>query len=145
MRPHFTEGHGAGAVSRRLTLGVTGRYSVFAFIPIAGFALMAYGVDQDGLLPFFEAVEGDVTRPAARDDQFPQFMLDGAPDQWMTLQHGDGFLDQSNRFRSRYRIVLGEEIGQPLEVGKRLPRIDQPRQDLAFGLAGFLPAMRALR
>lgn len=120
MRPPFTEGHGAGAVSRRLTIGVAGRCSVFALIPIAGFALMAYGVDQDGLLHFLEAVEGDVTRPSARDEQFPQFMFDGAPDEGMAPQHCDGFLDQSDRFRRHRRIALSEEVGQPLEVGKRL-------------------------
>lgn len=126
-------------------MGAVGRYSTFALIPIAGFALMAYGMDQNGLLFFFEAVEGRVTRFATRDDQFPQFMLDGTPDQRMALQHGDGFLDQSDRFHSRNRIALGQEIGQSLDVGKRLARIAQLRQDLAFGLAGFLPAMRALR
>ena len=81
---------------------------------------MAYGVDQDGLLLFFEAVEGYVTRSTARDDQFPQIMLDGAPDEGMAPQHRDGFLDQSDRFRRHKRIALSEEIGQPLDVGKRL-------------------------
>jgi len=81
---------------------------------------MAHGMDRNGPLFFFEAVEGHVTRVAARDDQFPQLRLDGTSDQGMALQYGDGFLDQSYRFRSRNRIALGEEIGQPLKVGKRL-------------------------
>jgi len=106
---------------------------------------MANCQNQYGFLLFFETVECDVTRTSARDDEFPQFMFDGAPDQGMALQYGDGFLDQSDRFRRRRRIALGQEIGQPLEVGERLARIDQPRQDLAFGFAVFLPAMRALR
>lgn len=102
-------------------------------------------MDQNGSLLFLEAVEGDVTRTAARDEQFPQFVLDGAPDQGMASQYRDGFLDQSDRFCRCDRIVLGQEIGQPFEVGKRLARIAQLRQDLAFGFAVFLPAMRALR
>lgn len=106
---------------------------------------MAYGMDQNGLLFFFEAVEGHVTCSAAGDDQFPQFMLDGTPDQRMAPQHGDCFLDQSDCIRSRNRVVLGKKVGESLDVGKRLARIAQLRQDLAFGLAGFLPTMRALR
>jgi len=106
---------------------------------------MAYGMDQNGLLAFFKAVEGHVTRPATRDEQLPQFMLDGTPDQRMAPQHCDGFLNQSHRLRSRNRIALGQEVGQPLKIGKCTPRIDQLRQDMAFGLAGFLPAMRAFR
>lgn len=106
---------------------------------------MAYGMDQNGFLLLFEAVEGDVTRPAARDEQFPQSVLDGAPDQGMASQYRDGFLDQTDRFCCCDRIALGQEVGQPPEVGKRLARIAQLRQDLAFGFAAFLPAMRALR
>ena len=81
---------------------------------------MAQGMDQNGILFFLETVEGDVTRATAGDQQFPQFMFDGTPDQRMTPQDGDGFLDQSDRIRRCDRIAPGQEIGQPLEVGKRL-------------------------
>jgi hypothetical protein len=53
-------------------------------------------------------------------------VLDGTANVWMAAQQRYGFLDQA-------------------EVGKRLSRIDQLRQDFACGLADFLPAMRAFR
>ena len=63
----------------------------------------------------------------------------------MTFQQRNGFLNQSHRLNCRQRIALQQEVGQPFKIGKRPFRIDQLLQDLTFGLADLLPAMRALR
>ena len=104
---------------------------------------MADGQDQDGVLIRLEAVEGDIAGLASRNHKFSEPMLDGTANQLMTFQHGNGFLDQPHRLCGGGRIDLDQEIGKSLEIGQRLFRVDQPRQDFAFGLLGFLPAMRA--
>ena len=79
--------------------------------------------NQDGILILLKAVKSDIARAAARYHQFPQAILDGASDQWMTDKQIDRFLDQSNRLCSRTWIRLDQEIGQPFEVGECAPRI----------------------
>lgn len=101
--------------------------------------------NQDGVVILLEAVEGHVTGTSARYHQLSQCILHGATDQRMTNQQLDGFRYQSNRLCRRRRIGLDQEVGQPFKVGKRSSGIAQLCQDLAFGLAGLLPAMRAFR
>jgi len=120
-------------------------YSTLCFASVACFTLVTNCVDQDGVVHFLETVKGHVARPAAGYQQLPQFVLNGAADQWMTTQQCDGFLDQAERIRCGDRVAPGQKVGKSFEVGKRPCRIDQLRQDLAFGLADFLPAMRAFR
>lgn len=106
---------------------------------------MADRQHQDGLPILLEAVEGQVTGTSAGYHQFSQSILDGTTDQRMTTQQLDGFPDQLKRLGCRRRITLGEEVGQPYEIGKRSFRVAQLCQDRAFGFAGLLPAMRAFR
>lgn len=72
-------------------------------------------------------------------------MLHGATDQRMTNKQLHRFFNQSNRFRGDRKISLDQEVGESFEIGKRLSRITQLCQDRAFGLADFLPEIRALR
>lgn len=81
----------------------------------------------------------------ARNHQFVQSLLDRSTDQGMASQQPHRLLDQLDRFQRGHRIAGKQEIGQPLQIGKRLRRIDQPRQVLALGLTGLAPAMRAFR
>lgn len=123
----------------------TGRLSTHVLAPIARLALITDGKNQYSVVSFLDAIKSRVTGPAAGYHQLAQFMLDGTADQRMSSQQGDGFLDQPKRFSSRCGIALDREVGQPFEIGKCPCRIDQLRQDSAFGFADFLPAMRALR
>ena len=106
---------------------------------------MADRKNQDDIPVFLKAVEGHIPGTPSGYNQLPQSMFRGPADQWMTPQEFDGFLDQSDRLFGRGRIGLDQKIGQPFEIGERPFRIDQPYQDLAFGFAVFLPAIRALR
>lgn len=119
--------------------------SILVLSPIAGFTLMPDGKNQDSPLILFETIEGYVTRPTARYHQFPQIMLDGTTDERMAFQQRNGFPNQPYRFSRCRRISLKQEVGQSFKIGKRPFRITQLRQDLAFGFADFLPAMRAVR
>jgi len=101
--------------------------------------------NQDGVLHFLQAVEGQVTATSARDDQLPQSILYGSADQRMTDQYTDGFLDQLKRLGCRRIISLNQEVARSFEIGKRSCRIAQLCQDLAFGFAGLLPEIRAFR
>lgn len=79
--------------------------------------------NQDGILIFLEAIEGQIARAASRYDQVSQAMLDGPPDQRMANQQLNRFLDQSKRPCGRTRIGFDQEISEPFEIGKRTPRI----------------------
>lgn len=106
---------------------------------------MADRKNQDGIPVFLKAVEGHIPGTPSGYDQLPQSMSDGPADKWMAPQEFDGFLDQPNRLGGRGRVGLDQEVGQPFEIGERLSRIDQLCQDQAFGFAGLLPEIRALR
>ena len=77
--------------------------------------------------------------------------LPGRVELWPLEIRGRNFVgrdisqDQPHRFQRGHRIAGKQDIGQPLQIGKRLRRIDQPRQVLALGLTGLAPAMRAFR
>ncbi len=132
------------AVPVALPIDILGQQaSTLALAPIPRFTLMTDGEDQNDVLIRLDAVEGDIAGLASRNHKFSEPMLDGTANQWMTFQHGNCFLDQPNRLRRGGRIDLDQEVGKSLEIGQRLFRVDQPRQDFAFGLPGFLPAMRA--
>ena len=114
-------------------------------VPSSPFTLMADRQNQDGLLILLKAIQGRVTGTSAGYHQFSQSMLDGTTNQRMTAQQLHGFLNQLKRSGCRRRINVGEEVGQPFEIGKRSCRIAQLCQDRALGFAGLLPAMRALK
>ena len=64
-------------------------------------------------------------------------------DQRMMLEHAHGFRDQFDRVHRRRRIVLEKEIRQSHQIGKGCLRVDQLRQDFAFGCLADLPAALA--
>ena len=101
--------------------------------------------NQEGVMRFLQAVEGQVTASTARDDQLPQSKLNGSADQRMPDQYTDGFLDQLKRLGCRRIISLDQKVGKSFEIGKRSCRIAQLCQDLAFGFADLLPEIRAFR
>lgn len=101
--------------------------------------------DQNSVVIFIEAIESHVTGMSARDEQLTQTIFDGATDQRMTVQQIDRLLYQLNRLGCERRVDFDQEVSQPFQIGKRLFRINQPDQDLAFGLCGLFPAMRAFR
>ena len=103
---------------------------------------MANRKDQHCILIVLEAVERDIAGTTAGYHQFAQRELDRTTDQRMASQQAHGFLDQFNRLKRRLRIGPDQEVGQPFEVRQRPSELAQLCQDLAFGLAGFLPAMR---
>ena len=106
---------------------------------------MADRKNQDGIPVFLKTVEGHIACTPSGYHQLPQSMFHGPADKWMAPQEFDGFLDQSNCLGGSRRIGLDQEVGQPFEIGKGSSRIDQLCQDLAFGFAGLLPEIRALR
>jgi len=79
--------------------------------------------NQDGILIFLEAIQGNIARAASGYHQLSQAMLDRPADQGMTNQQFNRFLDQSKRLRCRTRIGFDQEISEPFKVGKRTPRI----------------------
>lgn len=101
--------------------------------------------NQDSILLILKAIQSDVTGESARYHQLSERIFRWAADQRMTNQQFNGFLDQTNRLCCRCGIGFNQEVGQSFEIGERLPRIAQLCQDVAFGFAGFLPAMRTFR
>lgn len=46
-------------------------------------------------------------------------------------------------FQRRGQIRFEEKVSEPFKIGERLPGIDQPRQDFAFGFETTFPPARA--
>jgi len=55
------------------------------------------------------------------------------------------FVDQPNGCGSRFRVARQKEVSESFKIAERLRRVDQPRQDLAFGFVALPPCTRALR
>ena len=90
---------------------------------MTGFALMANRKNEDGVVPFIEAVQRQVARLAARNHQFAQPMFGGTANKWVAPQQFDGLVDQVNCFRCCRGIDVDQEIGQPRQIDKRSLRI----------------------
>lgn len=104
---------------------------------------MPDGEYEDDILFLLIAVHRKVAGPPARNDEFSEVVLGKAPDQWVVLQNLDGLCDEFDGFRSARRIGLDKEVREPLEVGKTLGGVDQPRQDFALGFVADCPLARA--
>jgi|GEM_PF-6216863 len=106
---------------------------------------MADRENQNRIRSLFDAVQRQIPRPAAGDDQLSQAMLDRTTHHRVSPQDVNSLGDQTDGLGSCRRIGLQKKIRESFEIGKCTFGIDQRRQDLAFGLAGFLPATRAAR
>ena len=106
---------------------------------------MAQCKNQDGIPVFLEAIEGYIPGTPSGYHQFSQFMFNRPAYQWMAPQQFNCFRNKPHCLFGGGRVALDQEVGQPFEIGERSSRIDQPCQDLAFGFAGLLPDIRAVR
>lgn len=94
---------------------------------------MAQCQNEYCIVRFLMTVKRDIAGAASGDDQFPQSLLDFAPDQGMAFENGDSFLDQPQGVQRGERIALREEIRQAFQVVQRPVGIDQPCQDSVAG------------
>lgn len=117
--------------------------SILLLRGIPSFALMPNGKNQHGVMLLLVAVQSDVAGPPSRNDQLSHIVFGRVTDQRMMLDNLHGFRDQFDRLQGSNRLRLEEEISKPFKVSERLLRINQPRQDFAFGLEAALPRARA--
>ena len=106
---------------------------------------MADRENQNRICGLFDAVQGQIPRPAAGDDQLSQAMLDRTTHHRVSPQDLNSLGDQTDGLGRCRRVGLQKKIRESFEIGECTFGIDQRRQDLAFGLASFLPATRAAR
>lgn len=111
---------------------------------ISRFALMPNGEHQHGIALVLVAVQRNIASPATRNDQLPHAVLGGTTEQGVIPENLHSFRDQFSRLHCRSRLGFEEKIRQPSEIGESAPRINQPRQALAFGLETVFPRARAL-
>ena len=104
---------------------------------------MPDGENQHGIMLFFVAVQGYVAGPTPRNNQFSHVEFSGTTKEWMIAEHLYCFCNELSRFQRCGRLRLEKKIYEPLKVGERLLRVDQLRQDLAFGLGAGSPRARA--
>lgn len=101
--------------------------------------------NQHGIARLLEAVQRHISRLAARYDEFAQIRINQAPHEWMVLQNGNGFFDQIDDIERACRVTFKQKVDEAFEIVQRPPRIDQLRQDLAFGRVLLEPATRSRR
>jgi len=70
-------------------------------------------------------------------------MLDRPADKGVSLEYRNALLDGIHRGEGEVEIGAGQEVGEALEVGERLLRIDHLRHVVAFGRLVFFPRTRA--
>lgn len=104
---------------------------------------MPNGENQHGVMLFLVAVQSDVASPTPRNNQLTHVVFSRMTNEWMILENLHRFRNKHSRLQGRGRLRLEEEICEPFKVGERLRRINQLRQDLAFGLGTALPRARA--
>lgn len=112
---------------------------------VAHFSLVADRENQNRFRFLLDAVKSQIPRSTTGDHQLSQTMLDWAAHHRVSPEHSNSLLDQTDGLGCCRGVGIEQKIGESFEVGERTFRIDQRRQDLAFGLAGLLPATRAAR
>lgn len=104
---------------------------------IIQFALVANRQDLNLILGGQEPVKCDVPGLAKRDHQFTQILHDASSNQWMVRKGLNGLADGVCRSLCYLRINFGQKSERALKVGKRVTRIDYPRQGLGRAALGF--------
>jgi hypothetical protein len=104
---------------------------------------MSNGENQHGVMLFLVAVQSEVASPTPRNNQLSHVVFCRTTNEWMILENLYCLKNKYRRFQGRGGLRLEEKICEPFKVGERLLRINQLRQDLAFGLGAALPRARA--
>ena len=84
---------------------------------------MAKRQNQDCILDAVIGVQGDIARPATRNDQLAETLLCGPPNLRVSLQHRDRFDDRGHNDLRQRRVIARKKIEESLEVAKRMLRI----------------------
>lgn len=104
---------------------------------------MTNGEYQNHVAYFVVVVQREVSRSAARNDQFAHVLLGWAPDERMIPECLHGFGNQLGGRQCKGRFRFEKKVGKPFEVLERSPGVDQSRQGLASGLETTFPLARA--
>ena len=112
---------------------------------VASFSLVPDGKYDDRVLLLLVTVQGQMARPAARDDKLSQVVLDRPADQGMVFEDAHGLGDEIDGLERYPCFSLKEKIHEPLEISERPSGIDQFRQDRDLGLRAVCPCARDRR
>jgi hypothetical protein len=100
---------------------------------------MPNGKNERNVENGFVAIKRQIAAASARYNELPHSGLNGTTIERMPFEYNDCVFDESDgRGRTEW-IRLQQKIGEALEILERLPRIDQPRQEIARGFVDFLP------
>jgi len=112
---------------------------------MASFPLVPNGEHQYNVLPLLIAIERHIATLAVGDQEFPQSLLTRSANKRMSLKNLNSVANYVDRFDSRLWCILNEKIGQSLQVGKRVARVDYFRHVRTFGRFARSPRTRAAR
>lgn len=104
---------------------------------------MSHSENQNGVMRYLVAVQCQIAGLSARDDQLANIVFDRPAHERMVRKDIDRLDDQLRGRMRGIRIACAQEIGEPIEVGQRVSRIDQLRQVFNLGLRPGVPAARA--
>jgi hypothetical protein len=112
---------------------------------IARLPLVTNGEHQYKVLALLKTIERDITTLAIGDQEFPQSLFTRSADKRMSLKNLNSVANYIDRFDSRLWCILDEKIGQSLQVGKRVSRVDYFRHVRIFGRFARSPRTRAAK
>src|SRR5271170_1546902 len=112
---------------------------------IARFPLVTNGEHQYNVLPLLITIERHIATLAIRDQEFPQSLLTWSADKRMSLKNLCSVANYIDRCDSSLWCVLDEKVGESLQVGKRVSRVDYFRHVRTFGRFARSPRTRAAK
>ncbi len=84
---------------------------MFSSAPVACFALMADGENQNRIVGLLETVKSHIAGMTARNCQFPEPWLDRTTHKRMAFQNRNRLLYEPKRLYCGWRVVLDQEAG----------------------------------
>jgi len=108
-------------------------------VRISGFALIPNGKNERSVENGFVAIPRQVAAASAGYDELPHSGLYGMTNERMPFEYEYRVFDEPDGSDRTEWIRFQQEVGEALEILERLPRIDQPRQEIARGFVDFLP------
>ncbi len=107
---------------------------VFTLSVKSGFALMAYGENQNGITGDFIAVERDVSGSTLRDDELSHLVFGLATDQWMPGEYCDGLINEIKCLQLCLGAFVRKEVADSLQIRKGAAGITYSRHGVLIGL-----------
>lgn len=107
---------------------------VFTLSVKSGFALVAYGENQNGITGDFMAVERDVPGSALRNDELSHLVFGLTTDQWMPGEYCDDLINEIKCLQLCFGAFVRQEVTDSFQIRQGATGITYSRHGFLIGL-----------